>query len=253
MPTTLHAIHRFPVKGLNAQSLADIELAAGQGLPLDRAWALAHGASKFDPASPAWAPKRNFLMLMRNPRLAALDATFDEASGLLVIARDGKPVARGNIRSAVGVGLINQFFAAYMKGDAVGAPKLVQAPGIAFTDHRDPLVSIINRASARDQERVARRPVDPRRFRGNLLIDGAEPWAENQWIGRTLAIGEARLNVVEPIGRCAATTVNPDTAETDLNIPALLSDGYGHTDCGVFASVTIAGRISVGDALTLLD
>ncbi len=253
MPIVLRSIHRYPIKGLNAQSLETVALAPGACLPLDRAWALTHAASQFDPGAPDWAPKRNFLTLMRHARLAALSVSLDEASGQLVIARDGKPVARGNIGTPVGVSLINQFFAAYMKGDAVGAPKLVQAPGIHFTDHRDPFVSIINAASVADLERVARGPVDPRRFRGNLLIDGADPWAEMQWPGRTLAIGSARLKVVEPIGRCAATTVNPATAERDLNVPGLLVDGYGHEDCGVFATVVEGGQVTAGDAITVLD
>ena len=253
MPITLRSLHRYPVKGLSGQPLQTIDVPTGGCLPLDRAWALAHGASQYDPGDPAWVPKRNFLTLVRHARLAALTVSLDETSGMLVIARDGKPVARGNIDTAVGVGLINQFFAAYMKDEGVGAPKLVRAPGIHFTDSREPFVSIINAASLADLARVARGPVDPTRFRGNLLIDGVEPWAEMQWPGRTLAIGDVRLRVVEPIGRCAATTVNPETAERDLNVPGLLSDGYGHTDCGVFVEVTQGGRLAVGDTLSLLD
>ena len=253
MPITLRSLNRYPIKGLTAQSLDSVEVAAGGCLPLDRAWALAHGASQYDPGEPAWMPKRNFLNLMRHERLAALTVSLDEASGLLVIARDGKPVARGNITTPVGVSLINQFFAAYMKDEGVGAPKLVQTDGIHFTDSREPFVSIINAASVADLERVARGPVDPMRFRGNLLIDGAAPWAEMQWPGRALAIGPVRLRVVEPIERCAATTVNPATAERDLNVLGLLSDGYNHTDCGVFAEVVEGGRLSVGDEVVVPD
>ena len=33
---------------------------------------------------------------------------------------------------------------------------------------------------------------------------------------------EARLRVEEPIERCAATNVDPDTATRDMNIPMLL-------------------------------
>lgn len=253
MSITLNTICRYPVKSLTGQSLDDVALTQGHGLPLDRAWALAHGASRFDPANPDWVDKRNFITLLRHARLASLTAAFDEASGVLSLARDGKPVARGDITTAVGAGLINQFFAAYMKDDAVGAPRLVQAPDGGLADHRDPFVSIINRASVADLERVARQPVDPRRFRGNLLIDGAEAWAETGWIGRTLAIGPVRLAVVEPIGRCAATTVNPDTAERDVNVLRVLSDGYGHTDCGVFARVVTGGRIAVGDPIEVLE
>jgi hypothetical protein len=253
MPLTLDAIHRYPVKGLSGQPLQRVALHAGEALPLDRAWALAHGASQFDPAAPAWVPKRNFLNLMRHERLAQLSVDLDEETHELVIARDGKPVARGVIATAVGVGLINQFFAAFMKGEGVGAPRLVHAPGLHFTDTRTPYVSIINLASVADLQRVARRPVDARRFRGNLLVSGADAWAEMAWIGRVLAIGDARLKVEETIGRCAATAVDPQTAVRDLNVPGLLSDGYGHTDCGVYCTVVQAGTIAPGDPVKLMD
>jgi uncharacterized protein YcbX len=100
---------------------------------------------------------------------------------------------------------------------------------------------------------VARVPVDPRRFRGNLLIEGLEPWAETQWVGRQLAVGSVRLEVFKTITRCAATEVNPTTAERDLNVPKVLRAGFGHIECGIYARVVGAGRIAVGDEIRPLD
>ncbi len=250
MPATIAAIHYYPIKGLNHQPLDEVALAAGQGLPGDRRFAIAHGASKFDPADPQWVAKRNFLVLMRNAKLATLESAYDDATGILTIKRNGKQVARGNITTPVGAGLINQFFAAYMGEEALGAPKLVQAQGISFTDVREDYVSLINLASVMDLERVARRPVDPLRFRGNLLVDGLDAWGEFELVGRTLTIGGARLRVVDRITRCAATEVNPATAERDINVPRLLTGGYGHCDCGIYAEVIDNGRIAVGDEIS---
>lgn len=249
MSATIAAIHRYPIKGLNPQPLDAVELTAGQCLPGDRRFAIAHGASKFDPADPQWVPKRNFLTLMRNAKLATLAIDFDEATGMLTVGRDGKQVARGNITTLMGINLVNQFLAAYLRGEAVGSPKLVQAPGIAFTDTKDDFVSLINLASVKDLERVARQPVDPVRFRGNLLVEGLEPWVEFDLVDREIAIGGARLKVFDRITRCAATEVNPKTAERDVNMPRLLMDGYGHADCGIYAVVVHGGRIAVGDSL----
>lgn len=239
----------YPVKGLSPQPIPAAELSAGQCLPNDRRFAIAHGASRFDPAAPAWQPKRQFLMLMQNERLAALDTSFDPDTGVLTIRRDGKQVARGNIETQIGRDLINQFFAAYMGREALGAPKLVEAPGISFTDTRDNFVSLINLASLADMERVTRRPVDWRRFRGNMMIEGLEPWAEFDLVGREITVGPARLKVVERIGRCAATNVDPDTGARDLNIPKSLLTGYGHDECGVYATVVAGGTVRVGDPL----
>lgn len=249
---TIATIHRYPVKGLSPEPLERVVLTPGKTLPHDRRFAIVHGSSLYDPGEPAWAPKRQFLMLARNPRLAALDTTFDDASGILTINRDGRQVARGDITGQLGRDLINQFLAAFMADEARGAAKIVEAPGIAFTDTPEDYVSIINAASVLDLERVVRQPVDPRRFRGNLLIADTAAWAEREWTGRTLAVGTVRLRVVRPIGRCAATNVNPDSGVADMNVPKALMHGYGHAECGVYATVADGGSIAAGDPITLL-
>jgi len=105
----------------------------------------------------------------------------------------------------------------------------------------------------RDLERVVRKPVDPLRFRANLYIDDAPPWEELSWAGRGVRIGSADLRVDRPIGRCAATNVDPQTAERDLNIPRTLQAGFGHTHMGVYATVTAAGDVAQGDELRPAD
>jgi MOSC N-terminal beta barrel domain len=55
-------IYRYPIKGLSAEALHPVELAAGEGLPLDRKFALARPDAPFDPERPAWLPKNRFLM-----------------------------------------------------------------------------------------------------------------------------------------------------------------------------------------------
>lgn len=250
MAATLARISRYPVKGLSAQDLDEATLSPGGPLPHDRRFAVLHGASSFDVAAPQWKPKTNFLMLMRDERLAALDTDYDDATCTLTIQRQGRVVARGRIDTPTGRTLIDQFFAAYMKDEMPGPFRTVEAPGHMFSDIAAKAVSLINAASAKDVERVARVPVDPRRFRGNLLIDGLEKWAEVGWVGRTLKIGpDVRLEVFKTIQRCAATEVNPDSAQRDLNVPKLLRAGFGHVECGIYAKVIEGGRIAVGDAI----
>ena len=101
----------------------------------------------------------------------------------------------------------------------------------------------------KDLERVTRSPVDPRRFRANVWIEGAPAWQEFDWVGREISIGRLRLKVVEPIERCAATNVNPDTAERDMNIPLTLRRGFDHICMGIYAEVLNDGEIAIGDAL----
>lgn len=46
------------------------------------------------------------------------------------------------------------------------------------------------------------------RFRPNLVIDGAEPWAEDSW-GR-IRVGAVEFDLVKPCPRCTVTTVDPE-------------------------------------------
>ncbi len=246
-------ICRYPVKGLNAESLERVTLAAGQGLPHDRRFAIAHGSARFDREAPHWLPKSNFFMLMRDEKLALLRASFDPESSKLTIQRAGKQVVSADPTDLLGRTLIAEFFSGFLGDAARGAPKLLEAEGHMFSDIPKKQVSIINLASVRDLERVVRRPVDPLRFRANLYIDGAPPWQEMTWTGSTVRVGAAELRVEAPIGRCAATNVEPDSGERDLNIPRTLQAGFGHARMGVYATVCRGGQVAIGDSLTVAE
>jgi len=243
----ISALYRYPVKGLSGEQLASAHLEAGAYFAGDRLFALENGPSGFDEAAPQHQPKIKFLMLMRNARLAKLNTQFDDATQNLTILRDGKQVARGDLSTPLGRSIIEQFFAAFMKEELRGAAKLLTAPeNFRFTDSRNGFVSLINLASVRDLGRVLGVEIDPIRFRGNILIDGLEPWQEFDLVGKTLKIGAARLEVTKRIERCAATNVNPATATRDLNIPNTLMRAFGHTDCGIYARVIEGGVLETG-------
>ncbi len=142
--------------------------------------------------------------------------------------------------------ILEQFFAAYMKTEARGAPRIVSAPGHMFSDVAAKVVSIIGRASIQDLERVTRAHIDGRRFRANLYFEGGRPWEEFGWVGKRIRIGGTTLEGVKTITRCAATNVDPETAERDLNIPLALQDGFRHVTMGIYARVIEGGPIAVG-------
>src|SRR5581483_3874155 len=105
-------------------------------------------------------------------------------------------------------------------------------------------VSLINLASLRSLAAVLGRKLDPRRFRANIYLEGLEPWAELGLVGRTIRIGDARLEILKRIERCAATNVEPTTGERDLDIPGTLLRTLGHRDCGVYARIAAGGTIT---------
>lgn len=251
MAVTLAEIRRYPVKGLNGESLPATMLAADEGIAHDRRFALAHSASRFDRSNPKWMPKTQFLQLMNDERLAMLDARFDCDSGYLAIHRGGRQVARGDVTQPLGRILIEQFMDAFIEAGPHGNPHIVEVPGAMLSDVPEKYLSIANLASVRDIERVARAPVDPRRFRANLHLDGLPAWAEMSWPGQEIAIGDARLEIVRTFERCAATQVNPETAARDLNLLKILQQGFGHVVCGVYARIVSGGEITKGDTVTV--
>jgi uncharacterized protein YcbX len=242
----LAALYRYPVKGLTPEALERVSLAPGETLPFDRAYAIENGKGRFDAQAPRHLPKINFLMLMRNERLATLKSSFDDATETLTIFRDGKQVARGQLSTPLGRQLLEQFIAAYMKAELRGAPKIVHAPEHSFSDVAAKCVHIVNLASVRELEKRLGRPVDPLRFRANLYIDGLAPWAEFGWLDREIEVGPVRLEAFARTTRCEATNVDPATGSRDMAIPAQLMRAWGHQDFGIYARVAAGGELVVG-------
>jgi uncharacterized protein YcbX len=197
-------------------------------------------------------------MLMRDAALAQLHTGFDPATGELSIADDSGLALRARITDPDGRRQVSKFLADFLD-EAVARPlRIVEAPGHTFADARrkpnataDQYVSLINLASIAALEEAVEAPVDPLRFRANVYFEGDPAWRELDWIGSEMRLGEARLRVVAAITRCAATEVNPATAERDLDIVAALRRGFGHNLMGIYAEVVEGGEIATGSLLRL--
>ncbi|MFP6728405.1 MAG: MOSC domain-containing protein [Alphaproteobacteria bacterium] len=244
-------IFRYPVKGLSPEPMPKVELKPGGCIPMDRAFALAHGSTEFDPIKPKFLPKTKFLMLAQNERLASLRSRYLENSQELVIERDGQQVARGRLDQPVGRQMIEQFFAGYLGDEVRGSPKLLRAPRHTFSDMPRHCLSLINISSLRELERVVKAPIDPLRFRANLYFDTGTPWKEFDWCDKEFKIGCATVKGLVRTQRCAATNVSLETAHRDVNIPLQLKQAFGHVDMGIYVSVIKGGTIRQGDTLTL--
>jgi uncharacterized protein len=245
----IQSIYRYPVKGLSPEQLPSVSLSKGKPLPNDRRYAIENGPSGFDPADPKYFPKTFFLMLMRDERLAALSTRFDDATHTLTIRYDGAEVVRADLETAAGRATVESFFKDYCAKELKGPPRVLVGGDHSFSDVAKKVVSIINLASVAALEDLTGQPVDPLRFRGNLYVAGWPAWSEFDLVGKTLAIGEVRLNVTKRIQRCAAINVDPVTAARDLNLPHTMMRGLGHMDCGIYAEVVADGRIAAGDAI----
>lgn len=143
-------------------------------------------------------------------------------------------------------------------------PDLAQFPEVLATHHTPPgtyfdayPLLIMTRASLEAlADRAAAAGIDAtfdlRRFRPNLLLDTDEDgFVENAWVGRTLALGSARVKVEMACPRCIMTTHGFDDVPRD---PRVMRALVRHNDgnLGVYASVVEAGSVSAGDDVTLV-
>ena len=85
----------------------------------------------------------------------------------------------------------------------------------------------------------------------NLYIDGVPAWSEFDWIDKRMQFAQCNLKVIDRTVRCAATDVNPDTAQRDLALPQALQRHFGHDDLGVYATIREGGVLTEGDRFTV--
>jgi len=240
---------RYPVKGLAGIALPKVALAPGEGVPLDRAYAIENGAKRFDAQNPKWLPKVHFLQLMQHERLAGLGLAFDEASHVLTLFRDGRQMAKGALRTKLGRQMIEQFLSAYLKAGLLGPPRIVSAPGHSFSDIADKALHIVNLESVRDLSRIVGFDLEPLRFRANVYFEGVPAWEELHWLGKTISCGSATLRVFKGTTRCEGTSVDLKTGRRGLSIPSALECTWGHRTLGLYAKVVSGGEAAAGDGI----
>ena len=255
MTATVIAIYRYPVKGLSAEEMDRVALVPGECLPHDRRFAVALGSTRFDPQHPEWLPKIRFVMLMRDEKLARLRTRFDAESGVLAIAENDRELLRAAITEPdgrrPGGGISRRFprrrgrTAARRRG---ARARLCRCAAQAERDDR--------------QIRLADQPSEHRRHWRQRWACRSTPALSRECLFRRRAGlsehgGSAPRSPSERRGcgssraitRCAATQVNPVTAQRDLDIVAALERAFGHINMGVYAEVVAGGEISLGDAL----
>ncbi|MGF1552480.1 MAG: MOSC domain-containing protein [Paracoccaceae bacterium] len=249
----LAGIWRHPLKGVGAARLDAVDLAAGRAMPFDRVFALAHGASAWDADAPDWQPRRNFVVQAHVPELARVEAAYDEATGRLALSHPEAGTVRLTLDAPGGEAALADWIAPLAGDRQPGPYRLAHRPDGAMTDMAPPYVSVLSLASLDALSRhmggtLGSFDLGARRFRGNLWLDDLDPWAEEDWIGREIAVGDVRLRIDEPIGRCRATEAGPASGRYDAATVTELRRARGHTAFGVYATVMRGGRIATGDA-----
>jgi uncharacterized protein YcbX len=248
MTLRLARICRHPIKGHGREDLSAVTLAEGACLPWDRHWAVAHEAAKL---TGGWVPCANFARGAKAPALMAITSALDEAARTVTLRHPDLAPLTFRPYDPADLPAFLEWVAPLSPPGRAQPARLVTA-GRGMTDSDFPSISVLSLASLEDLSRRIGVALAPERWRGNLWLEGAEPWAEWGWIGRSLRIGEAELRIEERITRCRATSANPDTGRIDADTLGGLEAAFGHQDFGTYAVVTRGGPIAVGDRVEVL-
>jgi|APEBP8051073178_1049388.scaffolds.fasta_scaffold00082_99 uncharacterized protein YcbX len=242
---------RHPVKSAGYEQIESARLTPGRAFPFDREWAIAHEAARFDGQPEGWVPKMNFLRGWASPALMAITCRSDEAARRLTLSH---PTA-GSLTVApddpAQAAALVDWLRPLWPENRPGLSHLVHVADRPMTDVPDPWIAVLNLGSNRDLGRRMGLDLSIHRWRGNLWLDGMEPWSEFGLIGQELRLGDCVLRIEERITRCRATCANPETGLADAETLAALDAAFGHQDFGVYASVVSGGVVAVGDTVVL--
>jgi hypothetical protein len=230
---------RYPVKSLQGE-LLDGAVITATGIEGDRGFAL------FDVDSGVGLTAR------RVPELLYGRARTDGA-GVAVELPDGSPVTDDEalsrwlgravtLRSAADGGVREYENPLDFEDEDASEWIRFEGSGGAFHDSARTQVSMVSTGTIGSWDR--------RRFRANVLVDGA---GENDLVGRRVRVGEATLDVVKQIPRCVMTTrPQPDGIDRDLDVLRAINRERGGF-LAVGALVVQPGAVRVGDAVTVCD
>ena len=243
-------IWRHPIKAHGRESLARVTLREGRTMPWDRRWAVAHEATKVDGSE--WAPCPNFSRGAKAPKLQAISARSIPAKGSVTLTHPELGEITITPDAPDDQARFINWILPISPSDRALPARLVRVEDRGMTDTDYPSISILNAASHAEVAARIGRDISINRWRGNLVLEGLEPWAERKWIGRKIKLGGAILEVREEIVRCLATTASTRTGERDAGTLEALQTGWGHQKFGVYAMVIQSGEIQKNDPVELL-
>ncbi|SCB95080.1 hypothetical protein GA0061081_10317 [Gilliamella bombicola] len=116
---------------------------------------------------------------------------------------------------------------------------------------------LLNKASFNYLQHQCPEQLDIRQFRGNIIIQGALPFAEDGW--KTIKIGEVIFDIVKPCTRCVLTTIDANSAKPLANNEPLntlryfRADEQGQIDFGMNMIARNHGTISIHDKIEILE
>jgi len=230
-------IWRYPVKSVGGERVS-VATVTALGILGDRGWGI------FDvETGTVLTARRTPELLFASASLTGADVAITLPDGQLVNSAD----APCNDELSSWLGRSVELRAAGDEGGTYEVPLDFekdenwvswQGPGGAWHDSGKSRVSLVSRNTMRDW--------DQRRFRANVILDGA---GEDDLIGTTIRLGSAVLEATKGIDRCVIVTRPQPGIERDLDVLRTINAERA-TTLSVGALVTTQGTISEGDSVS---
>ena len=247
----IESLWQYPIKGVGGNSISRTTLSVDQTLPGDRRYALSAGSLKAAQADDGvWLQKAHFLQLMQTDSLAALKCQLN--GDVVTIHGEGTNGFEGNLAILGDRSRCQKFFANFLQLPDPARLRIHQIDNGAFTDQPDPLISIGGSASLAAFAAATQTETDARRFRLNIIVATTTAFAENQWSGAKLQIGEAVIEIVDNVGRCTAINVDPASATRQPDHLTTMRQAFGHNYLGIFGRITTPGTVQCGDMVSII-
>ena len=211
-------------------------------MPYDRLWGVAHDAAKATVGE--WAACQNFSRGAKAPALMAISARLDPETEMLTLSHPTQSTLTFNPDRDAARFL--EWVKPLVPMDRALPDRILRLDERGYTDTPFASISLCNMATHGEVEKRVGEPLSPLRWRANIWLDGLEPWAEFDWLGHEIRIGEVRMHVRERTTRGLATAANPTTGVRDVDTLAALQS-WDHQDFGVYAEVIQGGTIRLGD------
>jgi len=223
-------IRRFPVKSILGETLQSVSIDK-RGLIGDRLWAIKNMNGKFGSGKTT----RRFQQM---DGLFNYKARYEDITPIVTMP-DGTDYRGDDIN-------INVKLSEWLGYQVT----LAREESISHFDEGP--ISIITTSALQKVSQDLGEPVDPRRFRANLLIETVSTGClEDDWVDKLIQVGSSViLRIVAPLQRCIMVNNSQEELKADTRLFRYLVNNYEST-FGVWAKVEGFGDINIGDNIIL--
>ena len=261
MSATISSINYCPVKSVSFQTIEKCEIKKNIGITGDRVFAFAKDldldqAKLFEKSPDDRKGKWNKVLTLKNSPALNKYNFFIKAEKLTLTLKDQEILT-------IDINQLSEREA--LSAKITELENSLKQPIILMKNNNFPFfdtsisnkvdfvnsVSLLNIQSINDFQNKIEEKIEVSRFRGNIYIDGIEPWKEREWIGKIIKINNVSFKVEKNIPRCVAINLKPQTDDNSFNLILSLKKTYNHFEMGIYLTALNDGNISIGNTIDI--